>query len=270
MRNKKRLIYSVLIVSSLLTACGKNTEPTIQENNNVSEQKPGPEETVPNKDNPETEQPQQTTETVVSDVKSELKMEKALIPSYFPIDKNKHLTAAIDENSSDNYKVVFFQSDQILPINDSTLSSQGNIPIIATFQAKTYQDSASFKDLFPPTYFDNYPDDLNTELGYGIQGIADAGMGHRGIEWQEGNWNLKIDSLAVDDMDNTGIAKKIVTYLEKNMLPAPKEKGRVNIQYKLGGQDVLVHIYWQDGTTIYQLETVKVPLDALEMVVSVN
>lgn len=65
----------------------------------------------------------------------------------------------------------------------------------------------------------------------------------------EENWILHIDLPSEDQMDNQGIAKKMVDYLEDHYLPAPKDKVRVKVNYRLGGND-------------------EVPIDALEMAVS--
>lgn len=62
----------------------------------------------------------------------------------------------------------------------------------------------------------------------------------------------------------------MVDYLEEHSLPAPEDMGVVFIQYPQGGEDVNVDIRWQDEDKIYQLKTTKVPLDALEMAVSME
>lgn len=81
---------------------------------------------------------------------------------------------------------------------------------------------------------------------------------------------MNISSLTQDNMNNPGIAKKMVKYLESHTLPAPKDKGIVMVDYPQGSDSVNVDIRWQEDEMVYQLETTKVPLDALEMTTSVK
>lgn len=69
---------------------------------------------------------------------------------------------------------------------------------------------------------------------------------------------------------NTLAGKKEVEYLEDHYLPAPEGQGVVYIQYPQGGEEVNVDIRWQVNNIVYQLRTTRVPLEALEMTVSMN
>ncbi|MBN6189261.1 hypothetical protein JQN58_20630 [Aneurinibacillus sp. BA2021] len=124
-----------------------------------------------------------------------------------------------------------------------------------------YHVSVSIKENTAQSYMD---------LGYGIKGSAEGGAGHSYLAWREGRWILQIDSLSQDQLDNQAIAKKMVAYLEKHALPAPKDKGRVKVTYRPEGNHVQVTIYWQNDRIIYELETDQVPLNALQMAVSAN
>lgn len=44
----------------------------------------------------------------------------------------------------------------------------------------------------------------------------------------------------------------------------------IYIQYPQGGEEVDVDIRWQDEDNIYQLHTTRVPLEALEIAVSMR
>lgn len=108
------------------------------------------------------------------------------------------------------------------------------------------------------------------DLGHGIEGYGEGAAGNQYFSWEEGNWDFTIHSLSVDEMDNPGIAEKMVDYLEENMLPAPSEKGMMLVDYPQGGRTVSVDIMWQKENRVYELSTSQVPLKALEMAVSME
>lgn len=114
------------------------------------------------------------------------------------------------------------------------------------------------------------PEDMTVDLGHGIKGLAEGAAGSQYLTWQEGRWTLQIRSFSEDQMNNPAIAKKMVQYLEAHKLPVPKDKGFAQVHYASGGKAVQVTISWQDGKQIHQLQTSRVPLDALAMVVSVQ
>ncbi|WP_026695530.1 hypothetical protein [Peribacillus kribbensis] len=211
-----------------------------------------------------------TQDEVITKVKDELKMKNTALPSSFPLEKSRQLSASIEENEDQSYKVVFFETKGSVPINDDSLTPDGNVPIAATVSAKTYQDAKSAAETFSDMNLDSIPEDMQVDLGHGIKGMEEGGAGHHHLSWQEGKWILHIDTISEDQMDNAGIAKVMVNYLEDDMLPAPKDHGRVEAVYKPGGKSVHNVLSWQEGPVIYRIETDKVPLDALKMAVSVN
>ncbi|WCK52602.1 hypothetical protein PP175_14285 [Aneurinibacillus sp. Ricciae_BoGa-3] len=206
---------------------------------------------------------------VVSQIKNKLEMKGAILPSSFPIGEGNHLTASIDRNGAQSYEVSFYQTKTPVPINDNSLTANGTLPVIAYFTATTYDDpNTVMNKMFAPLNINSGAQVV--DLGHGIKGNAEGAAGHSYLSWREGNWILQIDSLLQDQMNNPGIARKMVDYLETHALPAPKDKGRIKVIYRPGGQDVSVGIYWQNKNKIYKLETNKVPLDALSMAVSVK
>lgn len=215
-------------------------------------------------------QGQSSMNDVLQEIRSQLKMKDAVLPTSFALDKGKHLAAAIPVNSSDAFKVNFYSVDQTIPVNDASLSSSKNAPdVLASYEVKTYKDPNS-TGIFPDTDLDNIPDEMSVDLGHGIKGMAEGAAGSQYLTWKEGRWTLQIRSVSEDKMNNPGIAKKMVEYLESHTLPAPKDKGFVNVEYPSGGKTVNVTISWQEGKQIHQLQTNQVPNDALGMVASVK
>ncbi|WP_440119119.1 hypothetical protein [Paenibacillus sp. QZ-Y1] len=212
----------------------------------------------------------QPVNEVIQAVRSQLTMKNASLPTSFTLDQGKHLTASITSNSTDAFHVNFYSTDQPVAINDASLTAAGSkIPVLASYEVKTYKDPDS-TGIFPETDLKNIPKDMTVDLGHGIKGMMEGAAGSQYLTWMEGRWTMQIRSLSEDQMNNPGIAKKIVDYLESHTLPAPKDKGFVNVEYPSGGQSVNVTISWQDGKQIHQLLTKQVALEALGMVVSVK
>jgi len=215
-------------------------------------------------------QTQQSADDVIKDIRSQLKMKNASLPTSFTLEKGKHLTASITSNTSDAFHINFYSTDQPVAVNDASLTASGSkVPVLASYEVKTYKDPNS-TDIFPDTDLKDFPKDMTVDLGHGIKGMTEGAAGSQYLTWTEGRWTLQIRSISEDNMNNPGIAKRMVEYLESHTLPAPKDKGFVNVEYPSGGKNVNVTISWQDGKQIHQLKTEQVPLEALGMVVSVK
>lgn len=215
-------------------------------------------------------QTQQSANDVIQDIRSQLKMKNASLPTSFTLEKGKHLTASITSNTSDAFHINFYSTDQSVAVNDASLTASGSkVPVLASYEVKTYKDPNS-TDIFPETDLKDFPKEMTVDLGHGIKGRTEGAAGSQYLTWTEGRWTLQIRSVSEDNMNNPGIAKRMVEYLESHALPAPKNKGFVNVEYPSGGKSVNVTISWQDGKQIHQLRTEQVPLEALGMVVSVK
>lgn len=190
--------------------------------------------------------------------KDQLKMRDSNIkqPTDFPvsgnvkahISKNKSSTYAINYNTPPDKKVVSFKG---------TLYKSAD-------KANSELDEFMNGKAVPKN------NDTKKNLGHGIKGYSEGTAGHVHFGWEEGNWTLAIKSVSADEMDNAGIAKKVVDYLESHSLPVPKDEGMVFVNYPKGGNSVDVDIRWQEHKMVYQLKTKKVPLKALKMATSVK
>jgi hypothetical protein len=108
------------------------------------------------------------------------------------------LTASIERNGAQSYEVIFYQTKKALPINDKSLQPNGNVPVIASFIARTYEDPSSATDIFPPIV-EGGPEAV--DLGHGIKGFSEGAAGHSYLNWREGNWILQIHSLLKDQVN---------------------------------------------------------------------
>ncbi|MEK4366373.1 hypothetical protein MKX68_28370 [Paenibacillus sp. FSL M8-0212] len=207
---------------------------------------------------------------IIKQVRNQLKMKDAALPTSFTLDKGTSLGAAILSNTADTFKVNFYATTQSVAINDQSLTaSDSKIPVLASYEVKTYKDPDQ-PEIFPETDLKDIPADMAVDLGHGIKGMSEGAAGSQYLTWQEGRWTLEIRSVSEDEMNNPGIAKKMVEYLESHTLPVPKDKGYIKVEYPSGGKSVHVTISWQDGNQIHQLKTDQVPLEALGMAVSVK
>ncbi|TYS45852.1 hypothetical protein [Bacillus infantis] len=211
----------------------------------------------------------QTTDDVIGSVKEQLKMENAILPSSFSLKEGSHLSASIEEDKTDSYQVTFYQTNEVVPVNDPLLTPDGDAPVVAVFKAHIKTAADNDQELFPPMSVDDeIPAEMAIDLGHDIKGMGEGAAGHKYLSWKEGNWILQISSVSEDQMDDQAVARQMVDYLESHYLPAPHDDGRIKVHYRQGGNEVENDIYWEDGERIYELETKKVPLEALEMAVS--
>ncbi|MBM6614828.1 hypothetical protein JTF06_07980 [Desemzia sp. RIT804] len=200
---------------------------------------------------------EEESESSESELSSELEMDPAvvLLPTYLPENNN----ASIVTNTENEYTVAY-------------TDEQGNN--LAAVSGIIYTDAgtalAEMEEKMNGAVSVTPNEETAVDLGYGITGYGEGAAGNQYFSWEEGNWDFTIHSLTMDEMDAPGIAKKIVDYLEENMLPAPSEKGMVLIDYPQGGETVSVDIMWQKENRVYELSTSQVPLEALEMVVSME
>jgi hypothetical protein len=206
MRNRfySIVLPTTLAISVTLIACGAGTsrsEPSNSQSVAASAQTPPSQSDNSNQGNQAADKgidQTKSTADVVSEVKSKLKMEGAMIPSSFPIDAGHHLTASIESNGAKSYEVIFYQTKKALPINDKSLQPNGNVPVIASFIARTYEDPSSATDIFPPIV-EGGPEAV--DLGHGIKGFSEGAAGHSYLNWREGNWILQIHSLLKDQVN---------------------------------------------------------------------
>lgn len=215
--------------------------------------------------NQTTEEPSSTNEQI-KEIRSMLKMKDSTLPTKFPITDTEYLGAGINKNETDEYSISYYQTQEPIPINDESLATNENL--IATFHAKTFDDTTKQKELFPKVSLDSIPDDMKVDLGHQITGMREGAAGSSYLLWKEGRWVLQIKSISADELDTVDIAKKMVDYLEENALPIPKENGRIEVSYPQNAEKVEITIRWEEENVVYTLETAEVPINALMMTVS--
>ncbi|CAM4016474.1 hypothetical protein [Saccharibacillus endophyticus] len=210
-------------------------------------------------------------EGVIDQVRAQLKLQDAVLPTEFELADGHYLTASIEKNEEAAFNVVFYETEEVVPVDDDSLAPTGETPILAIVNAESYADPLSREDIFfPASDLEDISSEMAVDLGNGIQGMQEGAAGTQYLTWKEGRWVLQIQSLSEDQMDQPGIARKMVDYLETHSLPAPDDAGRISAKYQQGGDAVQNIVAWNKGDVVYQIETQRVPLEALAMTVSVK
>lgn len=153
------------------------------------------------------DQTQQSANDVIKDIRSQLKMKNASLPTSFSLEKGKHLTASITSNTSDAFHINFYSTDQPVAVNDASLAASGSkVPVLASYEVKTYKDPNS-TDIFPETDLKDIPKDMTVDLGHDIKGVAEGAAGSQYLTWTEGRWTLQIRSVSQDNMNKPEIGR---------------------------------------------------------------
>lgn len=106
------------------------------------------------------------------------------------------------------------------------------------------------------------------DLGHQITGYQQGAAGSSYLEWQEGNWRIRIRGNNIDGQEPLPLAKEIVAYLEENRLPAPEQFGKITIDMG-DATNRAVEVSWQEPKNVYTI-THQDPMAALKMAVSMK
>ncbi len=193
-----------------------------------------------------------------------------MLPTNILLEKNRYLTATTVSQTA-NYKVNFYQTAKAAKVN-SPSASKGTL--IATLEGIKYKDAASAKASIADYVQINIADyDEFADLGHRIKAAEQAGTGHQQLLWDEGRWYIHLDFptdpafQTKDYPDSPQLAKNIVAYLDKNMLPAPQKIGVIKISNWNTSESTTVQ--WQDNQTVYQISG-RDPMTALKIAVAMK
>ncbi|MBO1299359.1 MULTISPECIES: hypothetical protein [unclassified Enterococcus] len=162
------------------------------------------------------------------------------------------------------FSVLYYQSEQALPLNDASLNQAE--PIASYLYQDGFASSQETLNTIQPFTIDT--GGRQVDLGYNIVGYQQGAAGSSILEWQEGNWRLRIRASNIEGQDPVPLAKQIVTYLESARLPAPEKVGTIEINMT-DGTSQNTRIIWQKPTTVYTI-TNQDSMNALKMAVSME
>lgn len=150
-------------------------------------------------------------------------------------------------------------------------TTQGNNPI-STKSYSTSTEAASYiasLEAAQSAFSGNAP---TLNLGNGITAKVDAGMGHAGYQWHEGNWTMEI-LFYTENRGVKQVAENMVSYLHTHMLPAPNTHGAIVVRSANANTTSFkptTTIAWQEGNKVYQLKKSGNPVQALATAVNQN
>ena len=216
----------------------------------------------------------QTQQETLKQVKTVLNTKVSLmLPKSLPVEKGHYLTATTASQAQD-YKVNLYEVKQPAAINSKAAS---NGTLIATVEGTKYQNASSAKNSISAYEKVNVSGtDQTLDLGHNIKAVANAGLGHQQLTWNEGRWCLWVDSPSdsayknKEYPDGKQLAKNVVAYLENYMLPAPQDIGVIYIGDWDGNQvDNTTTINLQRNQTVYQIICAD-PVVALKVAVAMK
>lgn len=184
------------------------------------------------------------------------------LPTEINLPEGKHLTAVTSSNP-DSYEVIFYQHDEPIPINNELLFSEENpAEVVARIEGKKYKTQEEADHAIAYREFDE-----NTgkpiKLREGLTGYQHTDDESISINWNVGRWALTIDESSESNDHGELLAKDVITYLDKYMLPAPRQHGYAHLDADQG----ISRIIWQKETTVYTIDQINDPLQALEITV---
>jgi hypothetical protein len=169
-------------------------------------------------------------------------------------------TGTADQN---NFRVLYYAEDHPIAVNDPAVN---NLQPIASFEKKTYgsaEEAAAGVEQVIDTGGNK------VDLGYGITGYEQGAAGSTYLSWQEGNWSLVVRASNIGGEVAEPLAKEVVTYLEKAMLPAPKNIGQISLTASVSDSYQINSAAWQKDTIVYTVKHFDA-LQTVKMAVSTN
>ena len=188
------------------------------------------------------------------------------LPRSLPISPGYHLSAkTITEQNQ--YSVTFIETKQPITIDSEELeNSEGNLATLKATRYPTLELAA--EEINHQNHSTNGAKEV--ELRFGLKGYRDAGVGSQFLGWNEGRWSLDMRALTEQGNGIVTEANKVVEYLEKNTLPIPREWGAAKFDVSDTNENHSNHIAWQEDAIVYEIETNKSMMYALQIAVSIH
>ena len=192
------------------------------------------------------------------------------LPSMIPQDPGYFYASAAAKRTEYGYFVTFYETKVLIPINDASLNNQAIARQIATLEAIVYVDkSAAAKAIEhhdAKQGFSSYAPTI--DLGYGIIGYQNSGMGKTLLAWNEGNWLLEV-LYPIENQMGIDLAKNIVDELESVFLPPPNDTGRIRV-VMISPSQTETMIMWQKNEVVYRIDSTNNPIEILNMTASIK
>ncbi|RCA11169.1 hypothetical protein [Enterococcus durans] len=202
----------------------------------------------------------QTQKTAFEQLKAE--QPTLPMPQVIPISSgNLNLAAA---QSKQGYTVLYYALPEKLALNAQALNQE--TPIATYLYQYGFASSQETINVLQPFTIDK--NGQKVDLGHQIIAYQQGAAGSNYLEWQEGNWRIRVRSSNIEGQDPLPLAKKIVNYLEKATLPAPEKYGKIIVDMN-DSSNQATQVIWQEPNNVFTV-THQDALAALEMAVSMN
>ncbi|MBF8808278.1 MAG: hypothetical protein IC227_08180 [Enterococcus lacertideformus] len=184
------------------------------------------------------------------------------MPQEIPIFSGKLNIAAAE--TKQGFSILYYDLPTMYGLNAKELNQEP--PIASYLYQYGFASSQEAINALQPITTDT--NGRQVDLGYNITAYQQGAAGSSILEWQEGNWHLRIRASNIEGQDPVPLAKEIVAYLENDSLPAPEKYGKITIEMNDTSKQA-TQVSWQEPKNVYTV-THKDPLSALKMAVSMN
>ncbi len=170
------------------------------------------------------------------------------------------------------YKAVFYGAKQPAEVNSK--NAKKGTPI-ASVEGTGYKNADVAKENVGYYRKADFTGAENSavDLGHRIKAVQEYGLGHAELYWNEGRWSITVDSPSDPAYrtkqypDNKKLAEQIVAYLDKAMLPAPRNVGVIEVGD--WSNNMVTTVSWQRDAVVYRV-TSSDPMTALKTAVAMN
>ena len=261
MRNTMLFIPFVLLLSacSLITERSDNTQPSSSTSETVAST-----EKSSTKMASSTEQTRATSSNEEKTALNQLKEQQPNVPMPLDVPISSGYLNVAAAQTKQGYSILYYGSDRPLRLNADELNQE--TPIATSLYQYGFASSQETIQVLQPFEIDTNGQKM--DLGHQITGYQQGAAGSSYLEWQEGNWRIRIRGNNIDGQEPLPLAKEIVAYLEENRLPAPEQFGKITID--MGDTtNRAVEVSWQEPKNVYTI-TRQDPMAALKMGVSMK
>lgn len=184
------------------------------------------------------------------------------MPQTIPIPSGNLNIAATE--TKQGFSILYYGLPEAYVLNAKELNQE--TPVASYLYQYGFASSQEAINALQPITIDT--NGRQVDLGYNITAYQQGAAGSSILEWQEGNWRIRIRASNIEGQDPIPLAKEIVTYLEKASLPAPEKYGKITIEMN-DASNQAAQVSWQEPKNVYTV-THNDALSALKMAVSMN
>lgn len=260
---RKKMLF--IPFALLLSACSSVTQESDNTHlsSSISETVTSPEKSS-TKTVSTTEQTMATSNNEKKNALDQLKEQQPNVPMPLDVPVSSGYLNIAAAQTKQGYSILYYRTDRPLGLNADELNQE--MPIATYLYQYGFASSQETIQVLQPFEIDT--NGQQVDLGSRITGYQQGAAGSSFLEWQEGNWRMRIRGNNIEGQDPLPLAKEIVAYLEENSLPAPEQFGKITVD--MGDTtNRAVEVSWQEPKNAYTI-THQDPMSALKMAVSMK